>query len=89
MTYLSFQDGLRQRLKKIQLILGHVEGKTMELNVKFSVRANERSIKEGDSATLGKDADVDQNLVDKLLTTLGSSIGKGISRWQLISRWMF
>lgn len=70
MSHLSFQDVLRQRLEKIQTIIGQVENKTLELMVKFKVKTNEKSIKEGDSAELGKTADLDQNLVDQLMLTL-------------------
>jgi chemotaxis regulatin CheY-phosphate phosphatase CheZ len=70
MSYLSFQDVLRQRLEKIQTIIGQVEDKTLELIVKFNVRANEQSIKEGDGADLSKDPNLDQNLVDQLMATL-------------------
>jgi len=70
MSYLSFQDVLRQRLEKIQAIIGQVEDKTLDLMKKFKVQANEKSIKEGDHADLGKSADLDQNLVDQLIMTL-------------------
>jgi hypothetical protein len=70
MSYLSFQDVLRQRLEKIQVIIGQVEDKTLELIVKCKVKANEKSIKDGDGADLAKDADLDQNLVDQLMATL-------------------
>lgn len=70
MSYLSFQDVLRQRLEKIQLIIGQVEDKTLELIVKFKVKANEKSIKDGANADLGNDSDLDQNLVDQLMATL-------------------
>ena len=70
MSYLSFQDVLRQRLEKIQAIIGQVENKTVELMVKFKVKTNEKSIKEGDNADLGKTADLDQNLVGQLMLTL-------------------
>lgn len=70
MSYLSFQDVLRQRLEKIQGIIGQVEDKTLELMLKFKVKSKEKSIKEGDTADLGKTADLDQNLVDQLMLTL-------------------
>jgi chemotaxis regulatin CheY-phosphate phosphatase CheZ len=70
MSYLSFQDVLRQRLEKLQRIIGQVEDKTLELVVKCKVKANEKSLKDGAGADLGKDADLDQNLVDQLLATL-------------------
>jgi chemotaxis regulatin CheY-phosphate phosphatase CheZ len=70
MSYLSFQDVLRQRLEKIQSIIGQVEDKTLELIVKFKVKANEKSIKDGDGAELGQGADLDQSLVDQLLAKL-------------------
>ena len=70
MSYLSFQDVLRQRLEKIQLIIGQVEDHILELIVKFNVKANEKSIKDGDGADLKKDADLDQTLVDQLMARL-------------------
>jgi chemotaxis regulatin CheY-phosphate phosphatase CheZ len=70
MSYLSFQDVLRQRLEKIQRIIGQVEDKTLELIVKCKVKANEKSLKDGDGDNLVKDADLDQNLVDQLMATL-------------------
>ncbi len=70
MSFLSFQDVLRQRLEKIQRIIGQVEDKTLELIVKCKVKASEKSIKEGDGANLVEDADLDQNLVDRLMATL-------------------
>ena len=70
MGYLSFQDVLRQRLEKIQTIIGQVETKMLELIVKFNHRGGERSIKEGDGADLSRNTDLDQNLVDQLLATL-------------------
>jgi chemotaxis protein CheZ len=70
MSYLSFQDVLRQRLEKIQAIIGQVEDKTLDLIVKFKVKNNEKSIKDGDGAVPSKVADLDQNLVDQLMATL-------------------
>jgi chemotaxis regulatin CheY-phosphate phosphatase CheZ len=70
MSYLSFQDVLRQRLEKIQRIIGQVEDKTLELIVKFKVKEHEKSIKDGDGSDMGKSADLDQNLVDQLMESL-------------------
>jgi chemotaxis regulatin CheY-phosphate phosphatase CheZ len=70
MSYLSFQDVLRQRLEKIQRIIGQVEDKTLELIVKFKVKAHEKSIKDGDASDMRESADLDQDLVDQLMETL-------------------
>lgn len=70
MSYLSFQDVLRQRLEKIQTIIGQVEEKTLELMRKFKSKSNEEST--GNDAAVGSAtaADLDQNLVDQLMMTL-------------------
>jgi len=70
MSYLSFQDVLRQRLEKIQAIIGQVEDKTLEVMRKFKVKTNEKPTDEGDGADLGKTADLDQKLVDQSMMTL-------------------
>lgn len=70
MSYLSFQDVLRQRLEKIQRIIGEVEAKTLELIAKFNVHTNKKSLKDGDPAGTGKNADLDQNRVDQLMALL-------------------
>jgi len=70
MSYLSFQDVLRQRLEKIQRIIGEVEAKTLELIAKFNVHTNKKSPKDGDPAGVGRDADLDQNRVDQLMALL-------------------
>jgi methyl-accepting chemotaxis protein len=70
MSYLSFQDVLRQRLEKVQNIIAKIEEKTLELSVKFKVKSNEKVIKGGDGAGLDQTADLDQGLVDKLMESL-------------------
>lgn len=70
MRYLSFQDVLRQRLEKIQAIIGQVEDKTIELMRKFKVKTSEISNQQGETTELAKTADLDQNLVDQLMMTL-------------------
>lgn len=70
MSYLSFQDVLRQRLEKIQRIIGEVEDKTLELIAKFNVHTDKKSLKDGDRAGGGKDADLDQHRVDQLMALL-------------------
>jgi hypothetical protein len=70
MSFLSFQDVLRQRLEKIQRMIGEIEERTIELSVKLKVKANEKGIKHGNRAELERDADLDQNLVDQLMASL-------------------
>ena len=70
MSFLSFQDVLRQRLEKVQRIIGEIEEKTLELSVKFKVKANEKCIKHHNRAELDRRADLDQNLVDQLMASL-------------------
>ncbi len=70
MSYLSFQDVLRQRLEKVRQIIGQVEDQTLDLMRKFKIKSAERAIKVGAPADLGKNAELDQNLVDQLIMTL-------------------
>lgn len=77
MSYLSFQDVLRQRLEKIQAIIGQVENKTLELIAKFKIKSSEKSLEEidaalavGNAAALPSASDLDQDLVDRLMATL-------------------
>jgi chemotaxis regulatin CheY-phosphate phosphatase CheZ len=70
MSYLSFQDVLRQRLEKVQQIIGKLEEKTLDLIVKSTVTGNEKISSENDVASLTKDAQLDQSLVDQLMATL-------------------
>jgi hypothetical protein len=70
MSYLSFQDVLRQRLEKVQRIIAKIEEKTLDLSIKFKVKSHEKMIKEGDGAELDQRADLDQNLVDQLMASL-------------------
>ena len=70
MSYLSFQDVLRQRLEKIQKIIGQVEDKTLELMVKFKVKANEQKIRDGEESQLLEPSGLDQSLVDQLMERL-------------------
>jgi methyl-accepting chemotaxis protein len=70
MSYLSFQDVLRQRLEKVQGLIQKMEQKTMDLMVKFNVKANQALIAEGDGAQIPKKVDLDQSLVDQLLEGL-------------------
>lgn len=70
MSYLSFQDVLRQRLEKIQAIIGQVEDKTLELMHKFKSKSHEQSPGEQAGAGNATTTDLDQNLVDRLMMTL-------------------
>ena len=70
MSYLSFQDVLRQRLEKVQRMISKIEEKTLELSVKFRVKSNEKGANDSDCADLGPIADLDQNLVDRLMASL-------------------
>lgn len=70
MSYLSFQDVLRQRLEKVQHTIAQMEARTLDLIVKFKVKNNEKSLDNADGAALDQAADLDQNLVDQLLATL-------------------
>jgi hypothetical protein len=68
MSYLSFQDVLRQRLEKLQLMIGQVEEKLRDVIIKIGVKNGETSIKDGGDSD--KDADLNQSLVDRLIATL-------------------
>ncbi|HEX2226223.1 MAG TPA: HAMP domain-containing protein [Candidatus Binatia bacterium] len=70
MSFLSFQDVLRQRLEKVRRIIGEIEEKTLELSVKFKMKANEKCIKLGNRAELDRRVELDQNLVDQLMASL-------------------
>jgi hypothetical protein len=70
MSYLSFQDVLRQRLEKVQRIIGKIEERTVELSVKFKLQNKDRSLNDGDAAAVDQPADLDQSLVDKLMASL-------------------
>ena len=70
MSYLSFQDVLRQRLEKIQAIIGQVENKTLDLMRKFKSKRNEESTAVSAGAGNAMAADLDQSLVDQLMLTL-------------------
>jgi chemotaxis regulatin CheY-phosphate phosphatase CheZ len=52
MSYLSFQDVLRQRLEKVQCIISMIEEKLLQLSVKFNLRSSEKLVREGDGAGL-------------------------------------
>jgi hypothetical protein len=45
---------LRQRLEKVQRIIGEIEEKTLEVSVKFKVKAHEKCIKRGNRAELDR-----------------------------------
>ena len=70
MSYLSFQDVLRQRLEKVQCIISMIEEKLLQLSVKFNLRSSEKLVREGDGAGLELAARLDQVLVDQLLARL-------------------
>jgi hypothetical protein len=70
MSYLSFQDVLRQRMEKIQCLIGKIEERTLELLVKFKLKNKEQNLKEVDVAAVDQPADLDQSLVDQLMATL-------------------
>ena len=70
MSYLSFQDVLRQRLEKVQGLIGKMEQKTLDLMVKFNVKTHKTSITGGNGAQLAPKVDLDQSLVDQLLAGL-------------------
>jgi len=40
------------------------------LMIKFNVKTNEKSIKDGESAELGKSSDLSQNLIDPVIVKL-------------------
>lgn len=48
MSYLSFQDVIRQRAEKVQGVIEDLEKKTLKLLVKFRVKINEQVIRDGD-----------------------------------------
>jgi len=70
MSYLSFQDVLRQRLEKVQGLIQKMEQKTMDMMAQFNVKANKALIADGDGAQLPKKVDLDQSLVDELMASL-------------------
>lgn len=70
MGYLSFQDVLRQRLEKVQSIIGKIEERTLELSVKFKLKNTEKNLKDGDTAAVNQPPDLDQSLVDQLMASL-------------------
>ena len=53
-----------------EAIIGRVENKTLELMIKFNVKTNEKSIKDGESPELGKSSDLSQNLIDPVIVKL-------------------
>jgi hypothetical protein len=61
---------LRQRLEKVQLIIGKLEEKTLELIVKSKVTGNEKDLSENDEASASPDVTLDQSLVDQLMAQL-------------------
>ena len=66
MSYLSFQDVVRQRAEKVQVMIDEVEGKIGEMLSKFGVSAEPVSIaqEEQDAAQADAAQDVDQALID-------------------------
>jgi len=70
MSYLSFQDVLRQRLEKVQRIIAKIEERTLELSVKFKLKNREKNAKDGDAPAVNQPEDLDQNLVDQLMASL-------------------
>jgi chemotaxis regulatin CheY-phosphate phosphatase CheZ len=70
MSYLSFQDVLRQRLEKVQQIIGKLEEKTLDLIVKSNGKASENAGADNAAAKQSKDAPLDQGLVDQLMAQL-------------------
>lgn len=70
MSYLSFQDVLRQRIEKIHGLIETLEKKTVDLMVTFNVNTSKNASKEGDSQTAVEAVNLDQELVDKLLQDL-------------------
>jgi hypothetical protein len=69
MSYLTFQDVLRQRLEKLQALIETLEKKTFDLVAKFDVKTNKKQIQEGACTPLPA-RDLDQSLVDQLLASL-------------------
>jgi len=70
MSYLSFQDVLRQRLEKVQGLIEKLEEKSMDLMVKFKVKTDKTLLEDGGAAQVAKKADLNQSLVDELLASL-------------------
>lgn len=71
MSYLSFQDVLRQRVEKVQKLIETLKEKTLDLMVKFKIKANEKLIKENDGAAdLTREMNLNQRLVDELMQRL-------------------
>ena len=70
MSYLTFQDVLRQRLEKLQGLIETLEKKTLDLVTKFDVKSNKKLIQEGRDTPLSARQDLDQRLVDQLLESL-------------------
>jgi HAMP domain len=70
MSYLSFQDVLRQRLEKVQCIIAKIEERTLELSIKFTVKGKDKVNEAVDGSTLEQTMNLDQSLVDQLLETL-------------------
>ena len=70
MSYLTFQDVLRQRLEKLQGMIESLETKTFDLVAKFNVSSNKKQIEEGEITQLPPRVDLDQSLVDQLLASL-------------------
>jgi len=70
MSYLTFQDVLRQRLEKLQALIETLEKKAFDLVAKFDVRTNKKQIQEGACTALPVRIDLDQILVDQLLASL-------------------
>jgi hypothetical protein len=70
MSYLTFQDVLRQRLEKLQALIETLEKKAFDLVAKFDVKTNKKQIQEGACTALPVRIDLDQILVDQLLASL-------------------
>lgn len=78
LSYLSFQDVLRQRAEKVQENIDVVEKKILELLVKFKVKVNEEAIRHkdgrevlrGEVKELSEGMGLDQSMVDDLLDKL-------------------
>jgi chemotaxis regulatin CheY-phosphate phosphatase CheZ len=79
MSYLSFEDVVRQRAEKVQQMIGEVEKKIVELLTKFKIKLKEHESEEGNGQEilreevkeLSQDMGLDQTLVDELLESLG------------------
>jgi chemotaxis regulatin CheY-phosphate phosphatase CheZ len=77
LSYLSFQDVLRQRAEKVQENIDVVEKKILELLVKFKVKVNEQAIRKDGREVLRDEVKglsegigLDQSMVDDLLDKL-------------------